>query len=204
MWFFKKMIYDLTLTRELKESAFRSLLVTTGVMMLVWYGLANVFEWMGDIVYVTLVALTIGLASVVGYWLIKRSFTVARVIWLAGLCAALTLALHLFNRRELIYFFSLIPLVAAAMTFHWQLGAVAEMGVIGLLAALTGPLHITSSSPSEILMVTLLGGVALTVGQAFVRSLLSVASWSLVNYRSSREELEHLRDQRVQFLQVQQ
>ncbi len=194
---------DLILTQELKEAAFRSLLVTTGVMMLAWYILANLFEWMGDIVYVTLVALTIGLASAVSYWLIHRSFAIARVVWLAGLCAAIVLALHFFGRHELVYFFSLIPLIAAAITFRWQWGAVAEVGVIGLLVVLTGPFRITSSSPNESLMVALLGGVALTVGQAFARSLLSVASWSLVNYRSTREELDQLRDQRVRFLQVQ-
>jgi len=168
--------------------------------------LANFDIGLGDAVYVTYVVLLAAVFSGGAYLLERRHAGSARVVWLVGLCAAIGAALAVFRHAELIYFFSLIPLLAAALSFRWQWGILVEALLAPLLFFLEQALQLQQPVAwlsSRDLMVLLMGGILLALGFAFARALLTLTSWSLVHYRGAREELEEIRDQRVGLLQVQ-
>jgi len=198
--------FDLEIFKQITEEAFHSLMAATGAIFIGWYILANFDIGLGDAVYVTYVVLVAAVFSGGAYLLERRHAGAARVVWLVGLCAAIGAALAVFRHAELIYFFSLIPLLAAALSFRWQWGILVEALLAPLLFFLEQALQLQQPVAwlsSRDLMVLLMGGILLALGFAFARALLTLTSWSLVHYRGAREELEEIRDQRVGLLQVQ-
>ena len=191
---------------EIKQTAFNSLLIATSGIFLGWYLLSHLSLGLGDVVYVSYVILVGGAFTGAAYLLRKRSPTLANLLWLGGLFLAVILAIALFQRLELAYFFSLFPLLAVAVSFRWQWGIATELllGVILLLVepqlVQVGPLPFFSLQD---FIVLLLGCVALVIGGTFAQGLLSLTGWSMTNYRKERAELEHMRNERVHLLQVQ-
>ena len=195
---------DTVIIREIKESAFRTLMVTSSLVLLGWYILSNINAGTGDVVQVSLVVILAAAATWLAFRLLERSFIAARMVWLGGVLAANALAYFLFQRSELAYLFGLIPLLTAAVTFRWEWGLLAEV-LLAALFVLNGQLGLSLPTlpGSQGMMVLLLGGVALVIGFSFSQGLLSIASWSLRNYRDARLELEAIREERARLLQVQ-
>ena len=199
--------FDREILQQIEEEAFHSLLIATGIMLLAWYLLASFDIGLGDVVYVSYVALTAAIFSAAAYALMQRWPYLARGVWLVGLGAAIGLALGLFRRPEIIFFYALIPLLAAALSFRWQWGLLAEVGLAVLLHFLEPAVGLPRQaaawfSPADV-MVLLMGGTLLVLGLAFVRSLTSLTGWSIVHYRKAREELDAIRNQRVGLLEIQ-
>ncbi len=198
--------FDHEILQQIEEEAFRSLLIATGAILLAWYVLASFNIGLGDVVYVSFVVLTAAIFSGAAYLMMQRRPGVARAVWLVGLCAAIGLALGLFQRPEIIFFYAVIPMLAAALSFRWQWGLLAEVGLAALLLFLEPAAGLPRAAAwfsSADLIVLVLGAILLVLGAAFVYSLSSLTGWSIVHYRESREELEEIRNQRVGLLQVQ-
>ena len=199
--------FDHEILQQIEEEAFRSLILATGSILLAWYVLANFDFGLGDVVYVSYVALTVVVFSVAAYLLMGRWPGAVRGVWLVGLCAAIGLALGVFRRPEIIFFYSVIPLLAAALSFRWQWGILAEVGLVALLSFLEPAVGLLRQTPAWFsprdLIVLLMGGILLVLGSAFARSLASLTGWSIVHYRKAREELEEIRNERMGLLQIQ-
>ena len=196
--------FDPGIFQQIEEEAFRSLLLAASAMLLVWYLLSNFDIGLGDVVYVSYVALTAAVFSVAAYLLMQRSPGVARGVWLVGLSISIGVALAVFRRPELLFLYSLIPLLAAALTFRWQWGILAEAGLAALLFFLGPGMGFPRPAgawfSSSDLIVLLMGGILLVSGYAFARALSSLTGWSIVHYRKARQELEEIRDERVGLL----
>ena len=199
--------FDQEISQQVEEETFRSLIIATGFMLLAWYLLASFGIGLGDVVYVSYVALTAAIFSAAAYLLNRHWPGLARAVWLVGLCAASGLALAVFRRPEIIFFYALIPMLAAALSFRWQWGILAEVGLVVLLHFLEPAVGLPRQTAAWIssadLMVLLMGGVLLVLGLAFARSLSSLTGWSIVHYRKAREELEEIRNERVGLLEIQ-
>jgi signal transduction histidine kinase/CheY-like chemotaxis protein len=199
--------FDNEILQQIEEEAFRALLIASGAMLLAWYVLASFDIGLGDVVYVSYVVLTAAIFSAAAYVMMPRRPNLARGVWLAGLCLANGLALGLFRRPEIIFFSAVIPVLAAALSFRWQWGLLAEVGLAALLhflePAVGLPRPTAAWFSSADLIVLIMGGILLVLGIAFVRSLSSLTGWSIAHYRKAREELEEIRNERVGLLQVQ-
>jgi signal transduction histidine kinase/CheY-like chemotaxis protein len=199
--------FDSGIFQQIEEETFRSLILATGALLLAWFMLANFNIGLGDVVSVSYVVLVAAVFSTAAYLLMHRSTAVARVVWLVGLSISIGLALAVFRRPEMLFFYALIPLLSAALTFHWQWGILAEAGLVPLLfflePAVGLPRQTAALFSSTDLVVLLMGGILLVLGSAFARALSSLTGWSIVHYRKAREELEEIRDERAGLLQIQ-
>lgn len=199
---------DHSITQEIKESTFRTLVTTTGAVLVVWYLLASFDIGLGNMVHISFVLLTAGVGSALAYFVASRSFSAARAVFIFSLLLACLLALYFFQQPDLVFFLSLLPMLAAAITFHWEFGLLAEAG-IAVLFLVAEPLGWSQTLllPGLLslkgLTALLLGSVMLIVGHAYSRAMLQISSWSMINYHKAREELESIREERVHLLQVQ-
>lgn len=189
--------------RELKESAFRALTLAFGAVFVFWYLLANIVNLLGDVLQVSLVAIPAVACSLIGLALVDRSFNAARAVWLVGLALAGLAALGVSQRSELAYLLAVFPLALLAVTFRWRAGLAGLGGLAALLAFLVSPVSPRALEPPQAAMIFLLGGLFLLLGAAVTNALYETAERSLTNYRLAREELERLREERVQLAQAQ-
>ena len=193
--------------QQIEEEALRFLIIATGAMLLAWYLLSNFDIGLGDVVRVSYVVLAAAVFSVAAYLLIGRSAGAAQAVWLVGLSITIGLALALFQRPELLFFYALIPVLAAALTFRWQWGLLAEVGLVVLLIFLEPAVGLPRQTPawfsSSDLIVLLMGGILLVLGSTLAQALSSLTGWSIVHYREARVELEEIRNERVDMLQMQ-
>ena len=193
--------------QQIEEEALRFLIIATGAMLLAWYLLSNFDIGLGDVVRVSYVVLAAAVFSVAAYLLIGRSAGAAQAVWLVGLSITIGLALALFQRPELLFFYALIPVLVAALTFRWQWGLLAEVGLVVLLIFLEPAVGLPRQTPawfsSSDLIVLLMGGILLVLGSTLAQALSSLTGWSIVHYREARVELEEIRNERVDMLQMQ-
>jgi hypothetical protein len=97
---------------ELLQATLRTFIFTTGGMGLIWYIVANTTSLWTTVPSVSLVLLVIAVSSALAIRLLPRQFLIAQSIWLIGLAVAITLAICLFRRPEVPFFYMLLPLVA--------------------------------------------------------------------------------------------
>ena len=164
--------------QQIEEEALRFLIIATGAMLLAWYLLSNFDIGLGDVVRVSYVVLAAAVFSVAAYLLIGRSAGAAQAVWLVGLSITIGLALALFQRPELLFFYALIPVLAAALTFRWQWGLLAEVGMVVLLIFLEPAVGLPRQTPawfsSSDLIVLLMGGILLVLGSTLAQALSSL------------------------------
>jgi signal transduction histidine kinase/CheY-like chemotaxis protein len=187
---------------ELLQSTLRTLIFATGGMGLIWYIVANTTSLWTTVPSVSLVLLVIAISSALAVRLLPRQFLMAQSIWLIGLAVAITLAICLFRRPEVAFFYMLLPLVAT-VTVAWPAGALTEGLVIGLVWWLSQG-WLIPSLPSTYSPLIIVGGVFSGVlGWAATRALLTVTQWSIFGFEQAREKVEKVRDQRMEFKQIQ-
>ncbi len=117
-------------TTELMQSTLRTLISATGGIGLIWYVIVNFTSLWRIVPSVSLVLLVIAAASALAIWLLPRRLLLAQSVWLVGLLAAITLALYLFQRYEIVFLYMLLPLVAT-ITMAWPAGVLTGGIVIG-------------------------------------------------------------------------
>jgi signal transduction histidine kinase/CheY-like chemotaxis protein len=194
-------------TGEVKENAFRAMMAAFVLFLLGWYLAANIIVLLGDIVHVSLVILVALVGTGLGVLLLGRSYQGAALAWLAGFFLAHLLAMALFRQPELVFLYALLPLLVLVVSFRWQWGAaaLAAEAVLLLFLRTDGGLAFSALSwyTSREGAALLAGALGLAIAAGFARSMLSMTSWSLINYRKMRAEVEQLRNERVELLQVQ-
>ncbi|HMN60752.1 MAG TPA: HAMP domain-containing sensor histidine kinase, partial [Anaerolinea sp.] len=187
---------------EIKEAGLRSLIYAVGVAGGVLYVLGNVSAFWSDVPQLSAVVLVLIAASLVGLGLIQRSLTAARLAWLGGITLTMLAAVVLFKNLPAFWLFSLLPLLATVASFNLLWG-LAGTGLAALMLAVTG--WLTGQAPAgnqDLVVLAILSLVGLAAVWTFARSMISVADWAMVNYRKSREELEELRGERVEWRQT--
>ncbi len=146
--------------------------------------------------------LILGAACAGGLLLIHRSLAAARAVWLVGVGLTILAAVLLFPDLPVAWMFSLLPLLVLLASLN-LLAAVFSGLLVGLLLASLTFLSVYMGLPQrEILLLLLVSLVGLAAAWSFSRMMVNIADWAMTNYRRSREELEDLRAQRVEWQQV--
>jgi signal transduction histidine kinase/CheY-like chemotaxis protein len=187
---------------DLSKSTLRILILTTGGICLVWYLVANLTDWWRIVPTLSLALIVVVIPSWLALHLISKQLLVAQSIWVLGMIAAITLAIHLFREPAIAFLYMLIPL-AATIAINWGAGLLSEGLVIGLLWWLAR-VQLAPSPISTSGFIIVIGGViAGALGWAVIHVLLTMTQWSLFSFEQARREIETAREQRMELKQIQ-
>jgi signal transduction histidine kinase/CheY-like chemotaxis protein len=186
-------------TADLFESTSRRLVIATGGIFLVGYLLFVMARPLQSVRADPLALLLIA-TSVLTFWLMRRHFMLAQIVWLGGLLLSITLALHLFRRPEIAFLYALLPLMAV-ITLNRRAGLVMA-GVVAILVwwLSSGAGLLPPSYALEIVFMGLFAGV---LGWTATYAMLTVTQWSLFSQREAQRNLEEAQLHRMELRQVQ-
>jgi signal transduction histidine kinase/CheY-like chemotaxis protein len=186
-------------TADLFESTSRRLVIATGGIFLVGYLLFVMARPLQSVRADPLALLLIA-TSALTFWLMRRHFMLAQIVWLGGLLLSITLALHLFRRPEIAFLYALLPLMAV-ITLNRRAGLVMA-GVVAILVWLlsSGAGLLPPSYALEIVFMGLFAGV---LGWTATYAMLTVTQWSLFSQREAQRNLEEAQLHRMELRQVQ-
>jgi signal transduction histidine kinase/CheY-like chemotaxis protein len=119
-----------------------------------------------------------------------------------GLATAITLAVYVFQRQEMAFFYALLPLMAV-VTVGWRGGLLAEGLVIVLVWRLSHDPTLPPLPASYGLVIVASGAFTGLLGWATGHALLAVTQWSLFSFEQARKNMEEAREQRVELKQIQ-
>ena len=187
---------------DIKEPALRSVIYAVGLAGGALYVLGNMTALWMIVPRLSVVMLVLLVTSFAGLRLIQRSIQTARLVWLAGIVLTMITAVVLFNGLPVYWLFTLLPVLAMLVSFDLLWG-LAGAGLSALL--LVGAARLTGQAQflaQDLFLLEMIALVCLGAVWAFARSLESITEWAVVNYRKSREELEELRLERVEWRQT--
>jgi signal transduction histidine kinase/CheY-like chemotaxis protein len=187
---------------ELLQSTSHHVILTTGGVYLTWHLVATV-TWPNAMGWrAWLIALIVAMTLALSLRLLPKQLIAAQVVWQIGLAAAITLAAYVFQRQEMAFFYTLLPLMAV-VTVGWPGGLLAEVLVSALVWWLAHSQVTTSLSTASGLVIVACGAFTGLLGWAAARAMLTVTQWSLFSFEQARRNMEEARDQRVELKQIQ-
>ncbi|MCD6302888.1 MAG: response regulator [Anaerolineae bacterium] len=189
--------------REVRESGVKTVMSALLLLSFAGYVLANVTE-----LWVELPRLTVVLAAL---WIVMAMFRAlqdqrpgwANFVWGAGLLAVVSLAVALFGRPELAPFYVLVPLLVSLVA-EWRWAFATQIALVGLLATLGPRMGLGGITSLASVTVLIIGALALVLGWVFARELYLTAEWGMGHYYLARQQVQELREQRVDLLRAQQ
>ena len=185
-----------SLASELLQSTHRALIYTVaGVYLLCIAATASWPELIGTVVW--LLAPIIVLVCVGTFRLLEKSLPLAQLVWQGGLATAITLAIYLFQVRELAFLYALLPFMAVVTA-----GTTAGFLSIGMVAGLVlwmSYLVTPRILPVGYAIAVVLAGVfSGLVGWTSTLALLTTTEWSLSSFEQARKNLEETRQRRAE------
>lgn len=145
-----------------------------------------------------LVTLVVAGSGLCGYALLARHRLAALLLWLAGLTAAIGVALLLFHRPEVSFFSVLLPLLAMA-TIGW-LGALWVGGLVGLLLAW---LTANSALPAGYGGAVLLGcAITTLISWVSAQGLTTALAWTFGGFAQAQANTDEARQHRAQLARL--
>jgi signal transduction histidine kinase/CheY-like chemotaxis protein len=190
---------DELISREIKETALRGVSTAIGLMALAVYVAANSSFLWEQTVRITLALLPLAAAIFLVFRLMERRWRTAAAALLVGLALSLALFQQFFPSGAYIWIAACLPALALLVTFRpfWSLLVFIAFGLLLWPAAALQP-ALASQVPAMLMLAAFL---CLVLWQ-FARVMISSASWSMDGYRRVRAELEEIRAQRQELLQV--
>ncbi len=187
---------------ELLQSTFRNLIIATGITYMAWYLVATIM-WPEELSWnVMLVTPVILLACVFSIRLLPDRFLASQAVWQVGLAAAITLSAVRFQQPMVIFFYALLPLMAA-VTGGWQVALFTEAMVVALICGLYVS-SLLSSLTVSLCGAAITGGILTgLLGWVSTRALLTVTQWALFYSERARERMKEAQAQRLELKQVQ-
>ncbi|MBX3012760.1 MAG: response regulator [Caldilineaceae bacterium] len=203
MWYFLRQLAqsDGALAASMQELLRATLQRLLMVSALFWLSCALLFttRWAGDRIFGLMAGLgVIGLVFALAYRLVRGYELGAWVVWLLGMAGATLLSSWLMQDPNLLLLSSVLPLVAVITISRWA-GVLTE-GVLGLLlwlAALVG----VNLTLEQGVFVLVSGAFSGWLGWAARTELLTIAEWSISSFHRARQNLDELREQRLELEQ---
>ncbi len=187
---------------ELLQSTSRHIILTTGIVYLAWHLVATV-TWPSTVgVNVWLVTLVVALTLALSLRLLPRNLLAAQAVWQLGLASAITLAVYVFQRQEMAFFYTLLPLMAV-VTVGWRGGLLAEILVVALVWQLSHDPALPPLPAAYGTVIVASGAFTWLLGWAAGHALLTVTQWSMFSFEQARKNMEEAREQRVELKQIQ-
>jgi len=186
---------------ELLQSTLRNLILATGGVYLAWHLVATV-TWPEKLGWnAWLITPVIILTCALSLRLLPNYLLTAQAIWQIGLTAAITLAMYVFQRQEIAFFYALLPLMAVVTT-GWPGGLLAEAFVIVLMWCLSYSSAMPSLSATYSLGIVAGGAITGLLGWAAAHALLTAIQWHLFSFAQAEKNMEEARQHRAQLARV--
>jgi len=184
--------------QELSTQTARRLMIAVTALYLLFHIVATA-RWPLSLSGITwLVTLVVVGSGLCGFALLGRAQQGGLLLWLSGLAAAITLALLLFQRTEVAFFFALLPLLAIAV-LGW-------LGVfwVGLLVSLSLTWLTGSGALSTGYGVAILLGCAGTALISWVatQSLTTALAWTFAGFAQAQANTDEARHHRAQLARL--
>ncbi|MEW5961477.1 MAG: histidine kinase dimerization/phospho-acceptor domain-containing protein, partial [Chloroflexota bacterium] len=185
--------------RELLDSTFRNLVITTALMYLIWY-LATTGWAELSLQFLPLTAVLI-LTFALSLRLLATQPLLAQVVWQVGLAAAIAMGVSISQQAAVAFFYALLPLMAV-VTGGWVAGVVAEGLVIVIVGWLAGYTPAPSLPLSYALGIGVGGAFTGLLGWSTTRSLITAVQWSFYGVEQARQNMEEARQHRARLAKV--
>jgi len=191
-----------TATKDLVQTTLRNLILATCGVYLLCYYLAFASEVVhldsGYSAITVLVLLSTGFAL----WLLPRRLLAAQVVWQSGLALSITLALYISRQPEVMFLYTLLPLLAA-ITVGWQAGVLAEAAIIGLVLWIASSAWMPPVPAGYVLATVVSGAYGVLLGWTVIHTLLTATHWSLFYAERAQQKVQEAYQQRVELKQTQ-
>jgi signal transduction histidine kinase/ActR/RegA family two-component response regulator len=189
-------------TVDIIDASFRSLIYTFIGISLFGYLLTNLTTYWVKLPQVTALLFMIAIISLVSYLFIPKSLLAAQITWLVGICLTITVAIKLLGIPQIAYLYSFLPLLGA-ITLSWQWGGVVLLMIFGLVL-IPGDVIVVTPLHDPMSIIILAGGaIGLAIGSTIVQSLMTNTQWAVTNYIRADKEMEFMRTQRQELMQIQ-
>ena len=189
-------------TTELLQTTSRNLILATGIAYMVWYLVATIM-WPKELGWnVMLVTPVVLLTCVFSARLLPERLLTSQAVWQVGLAVAITLSAVRFQQPMVVFFYALLPLMAA-VTVGWQVALFTEAMVVALVCGLYVSSFLPSLTISYCVAVVTGGILTGLLGWVSTQALLTVTQWSLFYFEQARERMEEAQTQRLELKQIQ-
>jgi signal transduction histidine kinase/CheY-like chemotaxis protein len=187
--------------RELLQSTFRNLIITTGGIYLIWYfATTSLPPEQFSLKFLPLTVLIV-LTCALSLWLLTKRLLIAQAVWQAGLAVSIVWGLYLSQEPLIVFFYALLPLMAV-VTVGGLAGLLAEGLVIALVLWLANIPSMPSLPLSFIFGVIIGGAFSGLLGWTSARALVTAVQWSLFGIEQAQRNMEEARRHRAQLAKV--
>ncbi|MCL6431164.1 MAG: hybrid sensor histidine kinase/response regulator [Anaerolineae bacterium] len=148
------------------------------------------------------ISLAVALAAACSLWWLSRSVLAAQAAWQLGLAAVITLTVCVSGRPEVVFFYTLLPLMAA-VSIGWPAALAAGAMVSALVHWLAAHPQLVSLPPGYETVFLAVAAISGLIGWIATHNLMTVTQWSLFSFEQARRKVEEARDQRLELKQAQ-
>ena len=193
---------DPEMKSDLQELGFRTLIYATSGILLVGYFLAILLDLWNSIPQISVVIFTLAFFSGLAVYLIPKNLFAAQLSWLLGCFLAITATVYFSNTPDLAFLFTLLPIMAATL-MGWLFSLLITFGLLILLWVI--PLYFNFPLLPEALGLVILitGIVGALVMWSYFYSLQSFYQWAQRYYKFALDEVESVKVQRIEFVELQ-
>jgi signal transduction histidine kinase/CheY-like chemotaxis protein len=193
---------DSEMKSDFLESGFRTLIYATGGILLIGYILAIFLDIWGSVPEISVVIFILAGFSGFALYFLSRNLLTAQLLWLAGCFLAITATVYFSGIPELAFLFSLLPILAATL-IGWVYGLLVTIGLIALFWALPIFLVFPGLPDALGLVILVTGAVGSLVAWSYYFSLQTFYQWARSYYQLAQEEIEGVKEQRIEFMELQ-
>ena len=185
---------------ELFQSTSRTIIYTISGIYLVFIFATAV--WPEEIAMNTWTIVPAALITfLIALWLLPRVYLLAHLVLQIGMAGSITLAIYLFQKPEIAYFYALLPMLSV-VCLGWRTGSIMELIVILLVYWLNHGLVTTPPSLILNIVICIGGAISGLFGWASMQAVLTVTEWALYSFRQADNRLKDARDHRGQLAHV--
>ncbi len=193
---------DPEMQSDFLESGFRTLIYAAGGILLVGYILAIMLDIWGRIPQISVVIFTLAGFSALALYFSSKNLLTAQLLWLVGCFLAITTTTYFSGIPELAFLFSLLPIMAATL-MGWFYGLLMTIG-LPILFLLLPAYFVFPVLPEALgLVILITGAVGTLVSWSYYYSLQTFYLWARRYYNLAQEEIEGVKAQRIEFMELQ-
>ena len=193
---------DPEMKSDFLESGFRTLIYATGGILLGGYVLAIFLDIWGNLPEISVVIFTLAGFSGLALYFSSRNLLTAQLMWLLGCFLAISVTVYFSGIAELAFLYALLPILAATL-MGWVYGLLVTIGLVVLIWTLPLIIVLPMLPDALGLVVLLIGSVGSLVAWSYYFSLQTFYQWARGYYALAQEEIEGVKEQRVEFMELQ-
>ena len=122
----------------------------------------------------------------IALWLLPRVYLLAHLVLQFGMAGSITLAIYLFQKPEIAYFYALLPMLSV-VCLGWRTGSIMELIIIMLVYWLNHGLVTTPPSLIFNIVICIGGAISGLLGWASMQAVLTVTRMGALQLQAGRK-----------------